>query len=426
MLKGMKKLPLQIISVLLVTLFLTQSMVLGGPIDFSKYHKYNVIEEFFLYLAMKYDIIRLSIIGYSWRNRPLYALFIGDVERKPIVFIVGLHHGRELVSAQFPIYFTYLLLTNDSYRRLLDHYAFIIVPILNPDGYEEAFRNPWQRKNCRPVDDDGDGLIDEDPPEDLDGDGRIARYYNVTHMWYEGIDNDSDGKLNEDWIGGVDLNRNYPFMWEKGSKAKRSLIYRGPEPLSEPETKALDLLIRHYANKIVLAISYHSGVDLVLYPWSYKRESPPDGKLFREVGWVYTNITHSKLMQSSSLYLSFGEFMDYLYHDFHIITFTVEIYGWAMSPEWFKRHMIKINKTRIFKYIFEAFNPSPGRELLKVLKLHAIALKTTLTYYKKYALILYREKARDLRPDPMTMMIIVLIATGLVIVTGYKGASKPK
>jgi len=375
-------------------------------------------------LATNYDRVRLSVIGHSWQGRSLYALFVGDIEEKPVVLIVGLHHGRELISAQFLLYFTWLLLTNDSYRHLLNSYAFIIVPVLNPDGYEEAFKNPWQRKNCRPIDDDNDGLVDEDPPEDLNKDGRIARYYNASTLWYEGVDNDGDGKLNEDWVGGVDLNRNYPFMWEKGSKVKSSLIYKGPEPLSEPETKALDLLVRHYAKRIVIALSYHSGVSLVLYPWSYTKEAPPDEQLFREIGLVYANVAHCELKQSSHLYLSFGELMDYLYHDFNIITFTVEIYGWATDPKWFRSHIIRKDRVRIFKHIFEAFNPVPGKELLRVLKLHATALNVTLTYYEKYALIMYKSRVRGLKLDSTMVIFIMIIAIILLILTGYKGASK--
>ena len=413
-----------LIIVILIVLLLSPN-VLGEPIDFSKYHRFKTIEKFLLYLASTHDV-RLVIIGYSWKGRPLYALLIGDLEKKPIVLIVGLHHGREIVSAQFPLYFIWLLLTNDSYSCSLNSYAFIIVPILNPDGYEEAFRNPWQRKNCRPIDDDGDGLVDEDPPEDLDGDGRIARYRNATHIWYEGIDNDGDGKLNEDWIGGVDLNRNYAFSWERGSKVKGSLIYKGPNPFSEPETRALDLLIRYYARRIVIALSYHSGVSLILYPWSCKREAPPEERLFKEIGEVYANITHYRLMQSSHLYLAFGEFSDYLYHEFNILTFTIEIYGRVTDAKWIREHEVKIGKTRIFKYIFEAFNPKPGEELLKVLKLNALALNVTLAYYREYAWTMYRYRVEGSKPNPSMIMLTVAIITALAIIVGYKGACKPE
>jgi hypothetical protein len=32
-------------------------------------------------------------------------------------------------------------------------------------------------------------------------------------VFTEGIDNDGDGKFNEDGVGGLDLNRNYPENW---------------------------------------------------------------------------------------------------------------------------------------------------------------------------------------------------------------------
>lgn len=97
----------------------------------------------------------------------------------------------------------------------------------------------------RPKDDDRDGLLDEDPEEDLDGDGviyqirksryqirkRKSRLYSRPPrpvgaamkrvlegkgdwlVYTEGIDNDGDGKYNEDGIGGLDNHRNYPENW---------------------------------------------------------------------------------------------------------------------------------------------------------------------------------------------------------------------
>ena len=116
-------------------------------------------------------------------------------------------------------------------ERLLDETALYVRPINNPDG-GDLYRHTAQsnRSSVRPHDSDGDGLLDEDPPEDLDGDGLIRQMrqkvekgkgqfmldpkdpsgrlltrapagegdYNV---WSEGIDNDLDGRYNEDGIG---------------------------------------------------------------------------------------------------------------------------------------------------------------------------------------------------------------------------------
>ena len=47
---------------------------------------------------------------------------------------------------------------------------------MNPDAIEALFATPLmeQRMALRPVDDDRDGAVDEDGPEDLNGDGFIT------------------------------------------------------------------------------------------------------------------------------------------------------------------------------------------------------------------------------------------------------------
>jgi hypothetical protein len=56
--------------------------------------------------------------------------------------------------------------------NLLDTHTLYVRPKFNPDGADVALstiHNP--RSTPRPYDEDGDGLLDEDPPNDLDGDG---------------------------------------------------------------------------------------------------------------------------------------------------------------------------------------------------------------------------------------------------------------
>jgi hypothetical protein len=127
------------------------------------------------------------------------------------------------------------------------------------------------RSSVRPVDNDGDGLFDEDPAEDLDGDGhsrqmrkfvgagkgnavvdtmdkknRLMRQVGMGNgdymLWQEGIDNDKDGRVNEDGVGGLDLHRNYPYNWKPMTEATgrgNTQFGAGEYPLSEPETRAV-------------------------------------------------------------------------------------------------------------------------------------------------------------------------------------------
>ena len=77
----------------------------------------------------------------------------------------------------------------------------------------------------------------------------------------EGIDNDGDGRYSEDPPGGVDLNRNFP----QGFKARRSFEgFRGPKPLSEPETKAVVDFVTAKRN-ISYFFDYHNAAKTFFY-----------------------------------------------------------------------------------------------------------------------------------------------------------------
>ena len=81
---------------------------------------------------------------------------------------------------------------------------------------------------------------------------------------------------------GVDLNRNYSFQWgydDIGSSPDpTSNEYRGTEPFSEPETRAVrDFCENH---QIKLSLNYHSWGDLLIYPWAYIDQPTPDVSLY--------------------------------------------------------------------------------------------------------------------------------------------------
>ena len=60
-------------------------------------------------------------------------------------------------------------------------------------------------------------------------------------MYSEGIDNDKDGKFNEDGAGGVSFNSNFSYNYEEHG------LNAGLYPMSEPESKAVaDFLFDHF------------------------------------------------------------------------------------------------------------------------------------------------------------------------------------
>jgi murein peptide amidase A len=57
---------------------------------------------------------------------------------------------------------------------------------------------------------------------------------------------------------GVDLNRNFPYQWQR---VRDPIYYSGPRPLSEPESRAAVRLIRRL--RPAVTIWYHQAEDLV-------------------------------------------------------------------------------------------------------------------------------------------------------------------
>jgi hypothetical protein len=341
--------------------------------DWQHYHNYTEIVNTLLYLNSTYpNIVDVFSIGKSWMNRDIFCIRLtneSNTRLKPKVFFVGYHHAREPISAELPLYFAIEAATsfgaNATITRMLNCSEIYIVPALNVDGLYVIKQNEWQRKNVHPFNEDGDGLLDEDPPEDEDGDGYIEDLYywdgsNYYFIRWEGIDNDGDGLFNEDWIGGVDPNRNYGYQWnatvQSGSLYPWAEDYRGPAPFSEPETQAIrDLALSH---DFKYAVSFHSGAESIGYPWGYTYDLTPDDAIFSEIGANLSALVGAPYGPNSNLYTMSGSWDDWMYANRSTFAFTCEIYGndsaWRYEPgsdpyTWWEGG------------IFQAFNPDPSQ-----------------------------------------------------------------
>ena len=129
------------------------------------------------------DITDLYPIGSSWQERNLWCLEITNknipAEDKTGIGVFANIHGGERESASSAMYTAWwlTLCSGDDYvKGLLDNYIIYVIPVINPDGYEQSFINN-NRPNLRPRDLNGDGVPFSDPYADIDGDGFIATIY---------------------------------------------------------------------------------------------------------------------------------------------------------------------------------------------------------------------------------------------------------
>jgi hypothetical protein len=321
------------------------------------YHNYSEVIAHISDRVNEFPELLLAFnIGASYNGLPIPCIQItapGDSSSRLGFLIVAHHHGREAITVENALFFLDYLLANSNLpvvQRILHNFILYLIPTLNPDVLSILHINPWQRKNLHPIDEDADGLADEWEVQDVNGD-HVVDFYEVEgeyYYTYEGLDLDGDGTTGEDLPGGVDLNRNYPIAFSSGINDPRAEIYHGDAPFSEPETQAmLNFTLHHYDN-LAFGVSLHSGVSVLLTPWSFTSEPSYHEPFFANLGAAVTAASGFEWWSATQLYPSFGTLDDWLYGEYEIPTVTLETYG---------------NESAWGHSIWDYFNPSADEVL---------------------------------------------------------------
>lgn len=311
-----------------------------GRIDLNRYYTAAETNQILLeYTALYPDLITVEEIGRSWLGAPLMVATLtqratGPAHEKPALYVDGGLHAAELTGSAVATHLLAHLLTgygrDPQVTRLLDTGVFYIRPKFNPDGSDLVLREDIPlRSSVHPVDDDADGVADDDPPQDLNGDGWITtmRIPDPGGPWYadpdddrilvrvpddggipdgagryrtesEGVDDDGDGRINEDGIGGLDLNRNFPRNWEREHLQPGA----GEFPLSEPETYAAVRFIQGHRNITGIVHGHTSGGFVYRLPSASAPSRFPtdDLALIEHLGAEYTRTTGRPVRPSAT------------------------------------------------------------------------------------------------------------------------------
>lgn len=208
---------------------------------------------------------------------------------KPVILIEAGAHAREWTSPAVATYLAQQLA--DAGKMFLKHVSFIIVPAMNPDGYEFSITTDrlW-RKNRRPIDAS---------------------------------------------CVGVDLNRNWDTVWDLGAGASDlscSYIYRGERAFSEIETRSLADLAKTFRKSLTMFVSLHSFGEFVLYPWGYTMDRSDMSTYLRYLAKRITRLlnkngtAHFRYGQSSRMmYLASGTSDDYMHSLGVPFAYTIEL-----------------------------------------------------------------------------------------------------
>ena len=236
------------------------------------------------------QLVTLKSLTKTSGGKDIWLLTIGTgkTETKPAIAVIGGVEGNHLMGTELAIGFAENLLAKagtDSVKNLLAKTTYYVFPNMSPDAMEQYFASlKYERMgNAVETDDDRDGKLNEDAMDDLDRNGKIT-WMRVSSpigdyrlhpddprvlikadstkgergqylLLQEGMDNDKDGKLNEDGAGGIAFNKNLTYMHRTFAAGA------GDYPASEKETRAL-LDFLYDAFNVYAVVSFGSNNNL--------------------------------------------------------------------------------------------------------------------------------------------------------------------
>nr|ABU98625.1 carboxypeptidase [Helicoverpa armigera] len=236
----------------------TRSSARSGfrSMPYNNYQRLDVIYAYMQDIANRFpNTVRLVTAANSFQGRPIRYLRISTTNfedhSKPVIFIDGGIHSREWISPPTVTWAIRKLTEDVTEPDLLNNYDWILLPVVNPDGYEFTFTN--------------------------------TRFWRKTRS--------TNTHSSSSICPGVDGNRNYDFAWNTvgTSNSPCSDIYAGDRPFSEVETQVVRDILQEHLARIALYITVHSYGSMILYPWGHDGSLSHNGLGLHTVGVAMAN-----------------------------------------------------------------------------------------------------------------------------------------
>ena len=219
------------------------------------------------------DIIILDTLGYSVEGRMILGAKISDnptvEEAEPEFRIIGCHHGNEYMSVEMPLLMLEYLTDNygsvPQVTHLVNDLETWIIPMMNPDG-----RTAGTRGNAN----------------------------------------------------GVDLNRDYGYLWNHYS----------PGIFSQVETR----VIREHGmkNNFSISLSFHTSGDIVNHVWNYKDFPVADSAFIVDISTEYGSYNGYWVVEGYQWYQVYGDCNDWSYGSRSSIDATIETDNYNIPNVW--------------------------------------------------------------------------------------------
>ncbi|KAH8364016.1 hypothetical protein KR084_001582, partial [Drosophila pseudotakahashii] len=285
----------------------------GPKYQTDDYYTYEGIQEYLKGLADTYsNRVKLTDIGKTYENRTLTTITIsnGDGRKgKNVIFIDAGFHAREWLTHTAALNIIDQLVVNfRENQELLKDYDWVILPLVNADGYT------FSRS--------GTVFINE----------TITCNDHEIKCWRKNRKPAAKGCI------GTDLNRNFDYDWGIGDHLNNpcSITYKGLSPFSESESQAVKRVLFNLVNsgRGILYLTFHSAISLILYPWGSSRDNAKNLKEHQEIAEAGIEAIAERNFQfpsnyttrsSYDLYPAGGTSSDYAYKIGFPLSFTWEL-----------------------------------------------------------------------------------------------------
>jgi hypothetical protein len=291
------------------------------------------------------DLVRPITLNHrTYEGRPVEGIEIATNpnarDGRPVFLQMGLHHAREWPSGEHAIEWAYELITGYRHgdaraRSLVESTRTIVVPVVNPDGFN-ASREAGQlymHGDGHGTDLDGSGDISD--PEFILAAATSPNEYRRKNCRLPGDPEAGSCAQPSTGIfeGGVDPNRNYGGFWGgPGSSGDFfTQTYRGPAPFSEPETQNIRELVS--SQQVTTLITNHTFSNLVLRPPGFAAQGlTPDEPIYKALGDSMAAENGYSSQYGWQLYDTTGTTEDWSYFATGGLGYTFEIGDLGFHP----------------------------------------------------------------------------------------------
>ena len=260
-------------------------------------------------LAARYPFLQAGSVGKSVLGKPLWSLRLGRGENR--VLYHAEHHANEWITTPLLLRFAEELaaaaaageeMAGVPAGELLDYAALCLVPAVNPDGMD---------------------LVTGELQS-----GEAYRAARALAERYPRFPFPEGWKAN---IRGVDLNLQYPALWEQARENKfaQGIVspapadFVGEAPLTAPESRAMAELTERFDP--ALTLSWHSQGEVIY--WQFQGRAPEGA---REIGEFFARLSGYALAETPFT-SDYAGYKDWFLQEFRRPGYTVEV-GRGVNP----------------------------------------------------------------------------------------------